>query len=93
MGDEVLLSMKHLNVIGDMKLVCRFVGPFSIVQQVGLLDYQLNMATLHSQVHPIFYISLLKPFHAGGDGYPHPIAVYVKDKQKWEVSGYLDIKD
>ena len=32
---------------------------------------------------------LVKPFHAGGDGYPYPTAVYVKDEQEWEVSGIL----
>ena len=34
-------------------------------------------------------MSLLKPFFAGGDKYPHPTAVYVDDKQEWEVSGVL----
>ena len=32
MGDWVLLSTKHSNVIGDRKLVPCFVGPFSIVK-------------------------------------------------------------
>ena len=37
----------------------------------------------------MFYVSLIKLFCAVGDGYPHPTAVYVKDKQEWEVSGIL----
>ena len=48
MGDKVLLSMKYLNVIGDKKLVPRFVDPFSIVQWVGPLAYQLNLGTCYS---------------------------------------------
>ena len=36
MGNKVLLLTKHLNVTGDMKLGTRFVGPFSIIQWVGL---------------------------------------------------------
>ena len=47
MGDKVLLSMKHLNVMGDKYLVPRFVGLFSIIQQVGPLDYQMNLGTHH----------------------------------------------
>ena len=38
-------------------------------------------------MHLIFYISLLKSFHAGGNGYSHPTALYIEDEQKWEVSG------
>ena len=34
-------------------------------------------------------MSFLKPFTAGGDGYLHPTAVYVENKQKWEVSRIL----
>ena len=72
--------------MGDIKLAPRFVGPFSTVQWVGPLAYQLNLGTPYIQVHPIFYISLLKLFNAGGDEYPHPIALYTKDEQEWEVS-------
>ena len=68
------------------------VGPFSIMQWVGPLACQLNLGTCYSQMHPIFYISFLKPFYAGGDGYPHPTAVYIKDEQEWEVSGILYYK-
>ena len=89
MGDKVLLSTKHLNVTGDGKLVTSFVGSFSIVQRVGPLPYSLNLGTNYSQVHPIFHASLLKPFCAGANGYPHPTAVYIEDEQEWEVSGIL----
>ena len=89
MGDKVLLLTKDLNVTRDKKLVPCFVGLFSIVYWIGLVAYQLNLGTRYSQVHPIFCISPLKPFHAGGDGYPHLTVVYTKDKQKQEVSGIL----
>ena len=82
MGDIVLLLMKHLNATGDRKLVPRFVGPFSILKGVRPLAYQLNLGTCYNQVHPIFHVSLLKPFCAGGDGYLHPTAVYVIDEQE-----------
>ena len=53
------------------------------------MAYQLHLENHYGQVHPIFHISLLKPFRAGGDGYPHPTAVYIENKQEWEVSGIL----
>ena len=81
MGDKVLLSMKHLNLTGERKLVHLFVGPFSIVQWAGPLAYQLNLGTCYIQVHPIFYISPLEPFCVGGYGCPHPTAVYVEDER------------
>ena len=64
-GDKVLLSLKHLNVMGDRKLVPRFVGPFFIVKWIEPLAHQLNLGTQYSQVCPIFYVSLLKTFRAG----------------------------
>ena len=72
---------KHLNVTGDRKLVPRFMGAFSIVKQVGPLAYWLNLGICYRQVQQVFHLSLLKPFHAGGDGHLHPTAAYVKDEQ------------
>ena len=64
-GDKVLLSLKHLKIMGDRKLVPRFVGPFSIVEWIGPLANQLNLGTQYSQICPIVRISLLKTFRAG----------------------------
>ena len=65
------------------------MGPFSIVQRVGPLAYQMKLGTCYIQVHLIFHVSLFKPFHAGGDGDLHPTAVYIEDVQEWEISGIL----
>ena len=50
------------------------------------------MGNCYSQIDSIFHVSLLKPFHTGGDGYLHPTAVNIKDEQEWEVSGILKHK-
>ena len=89
MGDKVLLSTKYLNAMGDRKLVPHFVGPFSIIQCVEPVVYWMNLETRYNWLHAIFHISLFKPLCAGGDGYPHWTAVYIKDKQEWVVSGIL----
>ena len=75
----MLLSMKHLNVTADIKLEPHFVGPFSIVKWIATSDYQLNLGTCYSKVYLILYFSLLRPFHAGKDGYLHPTAMYIAD--------------
>ena len=89
MDGKVLLLKRHLKIVGDRKLVPHFVGSFSIVQWFGPLAYQPNLGIPYRQVYTIFYISLPKFFHTGGDGYPHSIAVYIDDKQEWKFSGIL----
>ena len=78
MGNNVLLSTKHLNAKGNRELVPQFVGPFPIVQWVGPLAYWLNVGIFYRQVHLIFHVSLIKPFCAVCVGYWHPSeGVYV----------------
>ena len=91
MGNKVLLSTKHFYVTGDRKLVRYFVRPF--FQWVGLLAYQLSLGTHYSQVYPIFYISLLKPFHAGGDGYPIQQLCIFKTSKNRKPLEYFGTKD
>ena len=79
----------HLNVTGDRKLVPRFVGPFSIVQQVGPVAYWLHLGILYRQIHPISHVSLFKPLSVVFVGNLHPIALYIDNKQEWEVSRIL----
>ena len=69
------------------------MGPFSIVQWGGALAYWLNLGTTYSQVHPIFYISLLKPFRASGDGCCIQQLCMLKMSKNGKSVGYLDTKD
>ena len=78
----------YLNVTSDKKLAPCFIGPFSIVQWVRPLA---NLGTHYNHVHSIFQVFLLKPFCAGGYGYPQ--LCMLKMGKSGNSVGYLDAKD
>ena len=62
-GDQVLLSTEHLQLKNApvRKLKRRFVGPFSVVRQVGPVAYELELPQSW-KIHNVFHTSLLRPF-------------------------------
>ena len=54
------------------------MGPFEVVKRVGAVAYRLKLpSTL--QVHPIFYVSLLRAYHASGEHHRtlSPVPIHV----------------
>lgn len=47
-------------------LVRRYEGLFPIEKRVGKLAYRLTLPS-HLEMHPVFYVSLLKPYHEDKD--------------------------
>jgi transposase InsO family protein len=68
-GDEVLLSTKNLRLKtpGCRKLMPLWVGPFAVLEKVGAVAYRLELPEALT-VHPVFHVSLLKPFHPDAEG-------------------------
>ena len=67
-GDKVLLSTatlpKHaISVLpgGTTKLLPRFIGPFTVVEEVGDLNYRLTLPP-YMKTHPVFYVGRLKRY-------------------------------
>jgi len=77
-GQEVLLSTKHLNFKGfkgvnARKLLPRWVGPFKVAALVGQAAVRLDLLT-DMGIHPVFHVSLVKPYRHGGTGVaPSPV--------------------
>jgi hypothetical protein len=66
-GIQVLQGTSNikLKILGAKKLLHRWIGPFRIIKRVGNVAYKLELPkTL--KIHPIFHVSLLKPYRASG---------------------------
>ncbi|GKC62472.1 putative reverse transcriptase domain-containing protein [Tanacetum coccineum] len=67
-GDQVLLRVspwKGVMCFGKKcKLAPRYVGPFEILERIGLVAYRLRLPKELSEVHDTFYVSNLKKYLA-----------------------------
>ena len=60
------MSTRFLDLPGSRKLHDRWIGPFVVVERIGDVAYRLSLPDRLSGLHPVFYVSRLKAFHAGG---------------------------
>ena len=68
-GDLVMVNLlSHRRQVGGVHkaLIRRFEGPFRVVKRVGKLAYRLELPS-HLEIHPVFHVSFLKPYHADKD--------------------------
>ena len=85
----MLLDSRHLRLEGSKKFRTRFVGPFPVTARVGPVAYRLELGGQLRRVHPVFHVSLLRPFHTGGDGRPMPIPLELDEGEEFEVDRLL----
>ena len=73
-GDEVLLSTKNLHFQkGVKKLHPKFIGPFRIEETIGREGNAVRLALPNSyRVHPVFHVSMLRPYRNTGNFHPLP---------------------
>ena len=97
-GDQVLLSMHNINNPIDRnrptkKLTNRFTGPYTIIKVISTTAYKLDLpATM--KVHPVFHISLLKPYRPSPPDFerptPPPAIITENEQEEYEVENILD---
>ncbi len=60
-GDHVFLKVNPVTGVGHAlkcrKLMPRFVGPFEIVEKVGVVVYRIALPPSLSNLHDVFHVS------------------------------------
>jgi hypothetical protein len=93
-GDEVLLSTKNIKVkaAGTPKLLPKWIGPFKVLQCVNEVAYKLTLPP-SLKIHPVFHVSLLKPYQQGGRVQPPPVPELLEGELEYEVESILAHRD
>jgi hypothetical protein len=72
-GDQVLLSTKHLRLVGadkrTPKFACQFLGPFKVTRVVNTNAYELDLPA-SMRIHPVLNVSRLKIYRDGATAFP-----------------------
>ena len=73
-GEQVLLSTEHLQLMGSCKLLPRFVGPCTVTERVGQVSYRLAPPeVLAGRIFPVFHVSKLRKYQDHGGDETEPV--------------------
>ncbi|MBW0554415.1 hypothetical protein O181_094130 [Austropuccinia psidii MF-1] len=69
--DQVLVStLSFNNLKGPKRMRDSFVGPFTIIKLIGKNAVEVKLTEKYSMKHPVFPVSLVKPFFQTEDKFP-----------------------
>ena len=104
----MLLSSKNLRTLQPhctFKLLPKWLRPFTTIGCCGrspstqndaeeeqVLAYKLELPE-YMKIHPVFHVSLLKPYHRDGRVQPPPMPITVEGEEWFLVETILDHKD
>ncbi|KAJ9507004.1 hypothetical protein QJQ45_005485 [Haematococcus lacustris] len=93
-GQKVLLSTKNLKLQPGKarKLITRYVGPFEILLLVGAVAVKLDLPASMSRLHPVFHVSLIKPYTGTDVGFMPPPVTWMDETPVYYVERLLDHK-
>lgn len=87
----VLLSTKNLTFkSGVRKLHPRWCGPFKVIRSIRDVAYELDLPEEMGKVHPVFHVSLLKPFVDSIRHQIRPPPLVVNAEEEFEVEALLN---
>ena len=95
-GDQVYVRAEHIrSTRPSKKLLEKFLGPYTIIAQVGSHSFTLRLPDSMRAVHPVFHVSQLEPATPNsipGRTQPPPPPVEVDGEPEYEISEILDSK-
>ena len=84
----MLLSTRNLDIPGvAAKFKPRYIGPFRVSAVRGVTA-TLELPDHLAGIHPVFHVSLLRPYYGPEDTPPEPLQV--NGEEQWEVERILD---
>ena len=70
MGDKVFLKVsswrKILRFGKKGKFSLRFIGPYEILERIGLMAYRLALPPELTKLHNVFHVSMLRRYRSDG---------------------------
>ena len=99
-SDRVLLRTTNLKLrhahdqLTTVKLLPKWVGPFTVIQRVGKVAYKLELPHEWARVHPVFHVSLLKPYKSeSGTGLLlPPLPILIDGAEYYRIERIIDYK-
>ena len=95
-GDQVTLSTVNLKLPSTMsqKLGAKYIGPFPVQKVISPVAYKLSLPS-SLRIHPVFHVSLLRPWHKDDTSLLHPDDQYhpppvVPEDEQYLVDRLLD---
>jgi len=81
-----MLRAKNIRTIRpNVKLDHRQLGPFTIIDAWGQQAYKLSLPPRYKRLHPVFYVSLLEPYHARDGAFPEPAPIPIDGEDEWQI--------
>lgn len=95
-GSKVYVLAEHIRSTRPApKFAEKYLGPFTVLEQVGSLSYKLSLPDYMSRIHPVFHVSQLEPYTENiipNRVQSPPPPIEVDGEPEYEIAEILDSK-